>query len=79
MLGPVQWMLSGVPAERVPGVEKELQTLERDCANVDVERAALGVATARSGYLVAGGGERRMQLFGLTSIDAPDPRGSGAG
>lgn len=72
-------MLSGVPPERVPGVEKELQPLERDRANVEVERATLSVATARRRYLVAGSGERRLQFFGLTAISGPDPCGSGAG
>lgn len=72
-------MLPRVPPERVAGLENELQPLERNRANVEVERAVLSVATMRRRYLVAGSGQRRLQLFGLTAISGPDPRGSGAG
>ena len=54
MLCPVQWMPTRVPPERVAAAHKELQALERDCANVEVERAAVSVATARRRCLVAG-------------------------
>lgn len=59
MLGPVQWMLSGVPAERIPSIEKEQQPFKRDRAHVEIQGAALGVAAARGSYLMAGGSERR--------------------
>jgi hypothetical protein len=78
MLGPVQGMLSGVPTKLIPSVEKELQALECGYANVKVERASRGIAATRSHDLVAGGGERRMQFLGLTSIDRPDPSRPGA-
>lgn len=69
----------GGATERVPGDEKELKAPEGAHANVNVERAAAGIAAARSRHLVAGCGQRGLRLFDLTAISSPNPRGSRAG